>query len=316
MKAPSYTRKDVVVGILCAVLIVLTAGGVSESRSKLILRRRCAKNLSSLGKAMLIYANDYDDEFPKAGVPKSNQWVPKLPNWAGRHRFEAYGVDPGDSTGMAKVTTTSSLYLLVKYAEVLPKRFVCRAEPDTTPFSLARVPQELPDDFELIDAWDFGGRYDDKNNPSRHCSYAYHMPFGRYALQTAAEPSMAVLADRNPWMDPKRLDDPKLGWARFDPSASDVNRVRIGNSDAHERAGQNVLFLDCHVSFEERPTCGIDDDNIYSTALDATVAGRTRGRKPRVYDATAPLNRKDSMLVQEVGYNVPMPEAGASENSR
>ena len=45
MKAPGYTRKDVVVGILCAVLIVLTAGGVSESRSNLILRRRCARRL-------------------------------------------------------------------------------------------------------------------------------------------------------------------------------------------------------------------------------------------------------------------------------
>jgi len=316
MKAPSYTRKDFVVGILCAVLIVLTAGGVSESRSNLILRRRCAMNLSSLGKAMLIYANDYEDEFPKAGLRNKNRWVPKLPNWAARNRWEAYGVNPGDSPRTAKVTTTSSLYLLVKYVEVLPKGFVCRAEPDTTPFSLANVREKLPDGFELIDAWDFGGRYDDKNNPSRHCSYAYHMPFGAYALNVAFLPSMAVLADRNPWMDPKRLDDPKLGWARFDPSASDANRVRIGNSDAHERAGQNVLFLDMHVSFEKRPTCGLDDDNIYSTALDATVAGRTKGRKPRVYDATPPLNREDSMLVQEVGYNVPMPEAGASGNSR
>jgi len=316
MKAPSYTRNDVVVGILCVVLIVMTAGAVSKSRSKLTLRRRCAMNLSGLGKAMLIYANDYEDELPKAGMRNGNQWVPRLPNWAGRNRWEACGVNPGDSTGMGKVTTTSSLYLLVKYVEVTPKLFVCPAEPGTTPFSLAKVPEELPEGFELIKAWDFGGRYDDVNNPSRHCSYAYHMPFGRYALQTSCEPGMTVLADRNPWMDPKRVDDPKLGWDRFDPSASDPNRVRIGNSDAHKRRGQNVLFLDCHVSFEKRPTCGIDDDNIYSTALDATVAGRTKGRKPRVYDATAPLNRKDSMLVQEVGYKVPMPAAGASGNSR
>ncbi|MBN2130125.1 MAG: hypothetical protein JW741_11545 [Sedimentisphaerales bacterium] len=316
MRAASYTRKDVVVGILCAVLIVMTAGAVSESRSKLTLRRRCARNLSGLGKAVLIYANDYEDELPKAGLRNSNQWVPKLPNWAARNRWEAYGVNPGDATRTAKVTTTSSLYLLVKYAEVTPKLFVCRAEPGTTPFSLAKVPEELPEGFELIEAWDFGGRYDDVNNPSRHCSYAYHIPFGPYALQTSCEPGMAVLADRNPWMDPKRADDPKLGWARFDPSASDPNRVRIGNSDAHKRAGQNVLFLDCHVSFEKRPACGIEDDNIYSTALDSTVAGRTKGRKPRVYDATAPLNRRDSMLVQEVGYNVPMPKPGAPQDSR
>jgi prepilin-type processing-associated H-X9-DG protein len=316
MRVARYTRKDILVGILCAVLIVMTAGAVSESRRKPALRRRCARNLSGLGKAMLIYANDYEDEFPKAGVRHSNQWVPRLPNWAARNRWEAYGVNPGDSKRTGKVTTTSSLYLLVKYAEVVPRLFVCPAEPETTPFALAKVPEKLPENFELFEAWDFGGRYDDKNNPSRHCSYAYHMPFGRYALQTACEPDMPSLADRNPWMDPKRVQDPNLGWARFDPSASKPNRVRIGNSDAHDRAGQNVLFLDCHVSFEKRPTCGIDDDNIYSTAFDATVAGRTKGRKPRVYDATAPLNRRDSMLVQELGYNVPMPEADTTENRR
>jgi hypothetical protein len=301
MKTSVYTKSDVVVAPFCILMIVLTAGAASQVNRDLMLRRTCASNLSSLGKAMLIYANDYDDELPKAGL-RNNTWVPTLPNWMGGTRRQAYGIT---RNGSAKVTTTSSLYLLVKYAEAPVERFVCPAEPDTTPFKLDQVREPLVVGIELIDVWDFGGRYNAAHNPSTHCSYAYHMPFGRYALTVSNDPGVAVLADRNPWMDPNRVADPNVGWARFDPSASDPNKVRIGNSDAHQRDGQNVLYLDTHVSFQKRPNCGIDDDNIYTIASDTSEAGRMKGRPPRVYNQIEPLNRRDSMLVQEVGFDVP-----------
>ncbi len=311
MRTKGYTKSDVVVAPFCVLLIALVAGAASHANREQMWRQTCAKNLSSLGKAMLIYANDYDDELPKAGLRRNNTWVPTLPNWAARSRRDAYET----TRNGAKVTTTSSLYLLVKYAEVPVERFVCPAEPDTTPFKLDQVREPLPAGIELIDVWDFGGRYDDANNPSKHCSYAYHMPFGQYALTIANAPDMPVLADRNPWMNPNRVTDPEDGWAQFDPSASDPNKVRIGNSEAHQRNGQNVSSLDTRVSFHKRPTCGINDDNIYSIASDTSNAGRMKGRAPRVYDPTPPLNRRDSMLVQEVGFNVPRPTPPATQNN-
>ncbi len=306
MRTDLRTRSDVIVTAFCVAMLILAIGAASQSQRERMFRQRCAANLSSLGKAMQIYVNDYLDELPKAGSKRGNTWVPTLPNWASRSRYEAYGVTRENSyTG--SVTATSSLYLLVKYEEAKMSRFVCPSEPDTTPLDLKRVPEELPKGFEFIDAWDFGGRYDAKNNPSRHCSYAYHMPFGRYSLTMASPLGMPVMADRNPWMDPNRVADPNEGWARFDPSAADSEGIGVGNSDAHGREGQNVLFLDGSVVFHRRPTCGLDNDNIYSIAADTTTGGRAKGRRPQVYDSMEPLSRRDSALVQETPYDTPVP---------
>jgi hypothetical protein len=61
----------------------------------------CGINLSGFGKAMLIYAQDYEDEFPRAGAPGMTM---------------NYGPPPISET----------LYKLIKYADVTPKSFVCR----------------------------------------------------------------------------------------------------------------------------------------------------------------------------------------------
>jgi len=152
-------------------------------------RLACAENLSQIGRAMLIYANDYDDELPRAGG-RNSVWAPTIPSWNAYNRFSAYAMAPDGNGGQANIS--SCFYLLVKYAEVTPGTFVCPGDVGTTEFQLSEVGAGFG---ELIDFWDFGPR------PSQHCSYAYHMPFGLYALTTSSEPGMAVAADRNPWMD-------------------------------------------------------------------------------------------------------------------
>ena len=149
-------------------------------------RMVCGTNLSSLGKAMLIYSNDYADVLPRAAGPNS-AWTGRTPNWVADNRAEAYGLDKGEG----EASITASLYLLTKYAEVAPKTFLCsRGEEEATEF----IPREYGvRDRELFELWDFGP------DPARHCSYAYHMPYGQYALTVAGEPGMAVLADRNPF---------------------------------------------------------------------------------------------------------------------
>ena len=79
-----------------------------------------------------------------------------------------------------------------------------------------------------------------------------------------------------------------------------VRRCQCGDRDALE-----TLFVDGHVRFESRPTCGIENDNIYTIALDAGPGGRSQGRLPRVYETAAPLNHRDSVLVQETATDIP-----------
>jgi hypothetical protein len=287
-------------------LIVMTAGAVKEMGTEGAFRQTCATNLSGLGKAMLLYSNDYEDELPIAGG-KVNEWVPTIPNWLGRVRTQAFGMNTRDGSG-GKTTTTSSLYLLVKYAEVAPGKFVCPSEPKTRAFSLSDAKETLPVGLELFDAWDFGGRYDDCNNPSRHCSYSYHASFDhKYSLTLAYDAGMAILADRNPWIDPNRVNDAKLGWARFLEASegADPNLIRLGNSDAHQREGQNVLFLDTHVAFQARPACGVGADNIYTIDAGQSESGKTKQIAPRLYDSSLrPAHKRDSVLVQELPYTL------------
>ncbi|MBW7990249.1 MAG: hypothetical protein FVQ84_09575 [Planctomycetes bacterium] len=243
-------------------------------------RMVCGINLSGIGKSMLIYSNDYDDEFPRAGGV-NGQWVARTPWWAADNSRDAYGLSDANGTN-GRASISASLYLLVKYAEVTPKSFVCKEEYGTTEFN--------PADYgvterSLIDLWDFGPE------PRKHCSFSYHMPYGPYPLTTSCEPGMAVAADPNPWImspaaKPKNIAD-------FDPDG-DREKIKAGNAITHEGNGQNVLFMDSHVSFEKNSFCGINDDNIYTYWNEQDIR---RGTVPVL--GSQPVDRLDSMLVND-----------------
>lgn len=235
---------------VCLFVIAIIGPAAQMSRFE-EYRIECATNLSNIGRAMLIYANDYEDELPRAGG-RNSTWTPTIPSWNAMNRFVAYGVSPDGSGGSASIS--SCFYLLVKYAEMTPRTFVCPGDTGTTEFSLADV--DAPLFGSLIDLWDFGPE------AGRHCSYAYHMPFGLYALTTSSEPDMAVAADRNPWQDSPAAK------AKYFPSGYNPDggreAVKCGNAIAHDQEGQNVLFLDTHVAFEDSSSCGVNRDNIYT----------------------------------------------------
>jgi hypothetical protein len=240
----------------------------------------CGTNLSRLGKAMLLYSNDYDDTLPSAVGP-NGLWVARLPWWAADNRKDAYGLsDPNATYGRASVS--ASLYLLVKYDEATPKSFVCNADYGATEFKPAKY--GLGDE-KLLDLWDFGP------NPPLHCSYSYHLPYSKHRLTINSDPRAAVAADRNPWMDSPF--EKAREFHSFDP---DGNREasKAGNAIAHKQDGQNVLFMDCHVGFELRSFGGINDDNIYTYWNGEDIR---RGTPPRL--GSKPADRADSLLVND-----------------
>jgi len=260
---------------------------------QLAFRMVCGTNLSGIGKAMLIYANDYEDELPRAGGRNTNWGAVKA--WTAADRRTAFGLVADGTGGTASVS--SCFYLLVKYAEVTPKSFICKGDAGTTEFKLADR-TSIPANFELIDAWDFG----DATENFKHCSYTYHVPFGLYALTTSNEPGFAVAADRNPWIKSPASDP--LPFAAFKPDAGATGGVgtsddaKKGNAISHQSDGQNVLFLDSHVEFAKRAYCSIEDDNIYTVSKNATM-GDALGNMPTVGASCVPMNRKDSLLVHD-----------------
>ncbi|MFB0551849.1 MAG: hypothetical protein ACETWQ_00920, partial [Phycisphaerae bacterium] len=139
-----------------------------------------------------------------------------------------------------------------------------------------------------------------------HCSYSYHMPFGLYALTTSSEPGMAVAADRNPFIDsPAAEAQGKIDlWPGFNPEGG-KEIIQIGNALAHQEDGQNVLFMDSHVSFEKTPFCGVNDDNIYTFWDGGDI--RTGGCL-LIPGTSEPKDRLDSFLVNDGEGSEPQPK--------
>jgi hypothetical protein len=279
--------------VFLVVVLVLLVGFLMplfSRRRSVAFRMTCGDNLCRMGKAMLLYANDYEDELPRAGG-RDTIWG-RTADWMAPDRRRAFGLQ-ADGTGGA-ATISSSFYLLVKYAEVTPKVFLCGGTRETpekgvTEFRLGTY--RLRDKgLTLTDLWDFGP------DPAKHCSYAYQMIYSPHRLTMSTGPYMAIAADRNPWMDAPaaKARDFSLFMPDVPPFTGTHDQARQGNTSRHQRDGQNVMFLDMHVGFERRSYCGYRDDNIY-TSWDGQ--DKVRGKPPKL--GSQPAGEKDSLLVND-----------------
>jgi len=244
-------------------------------------RMLCGSNLAGIGKAMLIYSNDNEEEYPRAGGAGS-MWTNggKLYDWKAQDGGQYGGSTPRN------VTITSSLYLLVKYADVTPKQFVCKGDVGTKVFKLSDSQVPLVDIEDVTDVWDFGDGVDTAPTwPGMYCSYSYHMPYDPwnatpgFPINAVSNPASPLCADRNPYLDKNAMvflegsggckggeedeDAPEWIDASADIAAHYEDEDKTGNSASHQREGQNVLFNDQHVTFEKYPNCGIAKDNIW-----------------------------------------------------
>jgi prepilin-type N-terminal cleavage/methylation domain-containing protein len=293
MRKKGFTLVELLVVIaIIALLMGILMPALARVR-QIAFRMVCGTNLSGIGKAMMIYSNDHEDEYPRAGGPESI-WARNVRVWDATDRFTAYGITIDGESGQASIS--SCFYLLVKYAEVTPKSFLCKGDSSVSEFK--------PSDYNLgdrdpITLWDFGG--DGSGNLPRaeeHVSYSYHLPFSMYALTSASEPGMAVAADRNPWIT-NEVAEARLTWNDFVP---DLGResIQLGNAVTHQEDGQNVLFMDGSMRFEERSFCGINEDNIYTFYVNPLAEDIRKGSQPKPHERdVVPGDREDSYVVHD-----------------
>jgi prepilin-type processing-associated H-X9-DG protein len=323
------TLLEVVVAV--GALMLLMAVIIPQLR---IIKKRgsgvvCGTNLKGLGNAQVVYANDFDGQYACQGGGADHTWGDSTDDWM--NHSENWN-RPGN------ITVGASLYLLVRLADVSPKSFVC-PQSDQMEFS-----GRNPNNLDIVDLWDFGqheaGRRDPwrAEGPAQCVSYSYHQPYdpaagatgkaGRYRADDQRSAAFAIMADRNPWYDPKLTETAFNGknimncvsliGAYWEPSyvpsvGSERQNIMIGNTQPHEREGQNVLYADGHTSFEKTSDVGVKNDNIYTRmdiespdelkdeSVDPIAWRRGRGceRPDRKGDDETPATVEDSFLVND-----------------
>jgi hypothetical protein len=244
---------------------------------KIAQRVVCGTNLKGLGTAQSVYANDYEDQFVKqGGLATSFDWALYTP---------AFDQPKKWASASNTLTVGASLYLLVREADVSPKSFVCGAGGQSAYDGKNSM------GADLVELWDFGNPNVTTGTPAQACgkgpkehvSYGYHQPYGRYSASGASSASFAIMADKNPWFDPKLKESnfaaatgdtfsgliTRIGGYWGEPTTGETERwqTQIANAFAHGREGQNVAFGDGHSEYCKTSDVGVKHDNIYTKQL-------------------------------------------------
>jgi prepilin-type N-terminal cleavage/methylation domain-containing protein len=333
MRKKGFTLVELLVVIaIIAMLLAILMPALAKVKT-LAYQMLCGTNLKGVANAILVYSQDNSEKYPVAGTPGSggvtwnaNGNDPMGHLYQGNNNWQ-WDDPTKPASNQNKATVSACLYLLVKYADVSPSSFVCKAGKQkkfniqvsqlataggTNEAGVVNAASKAKDPTEC---WDFS------NTPAKYCSYAYSYPFTggttSWALASSSKSGMAVAGDLNPWIagETPTWQTPSTPANTAATPGYDSPQLIVaatkatfisGNSLTHETAGQNILFNDMHVEFckQPNPDAAIQNDNVYTcndSANMANIAGRQKGIKPTNTGTSAgnyPYSKEDSYLIQ------------------
>jgi prepilin-type N-terminal cleavage/methylation domain-containing protein/prepilin-type processing-associated H-X9-DG protein len=268
----------VVIGII-ALLISILLPSLNRARET-ANRVKCASNLRQVGQAILLYANENKGAYPRTKYTAGTN--PSASNRAGNEPDPFAAALPTNDVTMA-------MFLLIRTQDITAEVFVCpssNAEKDSYGTGVLANPQNK------------SGFTDWKKN----LSYSFANPYpsvaavdNGYRLNTTVGAEFAVSSDINPGVI-----------AGATPSLTGVNEVssakdmKNANSQNHQGQGQNVLYGDGHVDFNQNPFCGVKRDCIFTNStkaqFDAGAVGYTTSKTAPTGAGAVPNHDADSIL--------------------
>ena len=258
----------VILGLIAYFLIFMSP--VMPPRSPVLAKRvQCQSNLNAIGRAIVMYQNEFNDKLPR---PYFTRFID--PDW-----------DHWETTQ----TVGGCLWMLVRNEGLDPKSFICPSDEDAVALDFEEI---IRISNGKIKFWRDMHDFQSMSN----LSYSYHDPWNTHGVQE----DTAIMADKSNAYDTEiGTRNPRAGdfpIQNKDETWDDNNgkNPQHGNSKNHQGKCQNVLFMNSSVKRGETPLMGMGGDNIYTywTDKNTTDLYKSIGR----WDKGHAQARSDSYL--------------------
>ena len=231
----------VVIGII-ALLISILLPSLNRARET-ANRVKCASNLRQIGQAMLLYANENRQQWPRTMTDTSTG---DITAWTGKSADDPFKDASGTRPDNNDVT--AALFLLIRTQDIGTEVFTCPSD------------NADKDTFDSSDTSDDSAQERSNFTASTNLSYGIANPYGTatgYRWNANQNPEFAVAADRGAKTQSTDLTQ-----------NSAASHQKKANSPNHDGDGQNVLYGDGHVEFKNTSWAGVKNDQIYTQATD------------------------------------------------